>query len=283
MKKKIKKKKKTNKKKGKTGDKEIKTNSVNYVLTSVKVENVRDFVSELLLKHMTSASNTARAVVEAGMGPNVIIDTDTGAPIATTPLTIETGTTTDTVTTTSTLSSLSLASASSSTPVVIPIATAISTYSPPVCHPPLKHWGEDDIAVRGLGTSNGYKQLIFLSERTKVKACVRIGGGSGGVSNTTSLTGLPNNNNGTTNNGEEIVLFVVCRCEYTSMARFEYLYHGRIVLDSDENVGQVCWREKKSWTDGEVERWQQEQVFDDWLHYVGVEDEMEELSIPPIV
>jgi len=159
--------------------------------------------------------------------------------------------------------------------IVIPAAAAVATYCSPLCHPPLKNWGEDDVGQKGLNGKTGYKELIFLSERTKVKACVRIGGGLG------NLNSFSGSNNSV--NDEEIVLFVVFRCEYTSMARLEYLYHARIVLDGDENLLSVNWREKKSWTDGEVERYEPEQVFDDWLQYVGVEDEMEELSIPPIV
>jgi Ca2+-binding EF-hand superfamily protein len=41
------------------------------------------------------------------------------------------------------------------------------------CHPPLKHWGDDERKRKSLNTE-GYKTTIFLSERTKVKAVVKL-------------------------------------------------------------------------------------------------------------
>jgi len=79
-------KKKSNKKKGGSTSDSNKSGSVSYTLTTVRPESIRDWVSELLLQHMTLSSQAARVALEAGTAPMIAIDTDTGAPLAKEPL-----------------------------------------------------------------------------------------------------------------------------------------------------------------------------------------------------
>lgn len=123
------------------------------------------------------------------------------------------------------------------------------------CHPPLKHWGDDEKKKRGL-LEHGYKTNIFLSERTKIKSIVKL--------------------------DTEVVIFGLFRTEYTAMARSEYLYHARISFDLDEVLQRVDVKLKKSWVDGEIDKFVVDSLFEDWETYVPFEDEMEELSIPPM-
>lgn len=96
------------------------------------------------------------------------------------------------------------------------------------CHPALKHFGDSERLKRGL-QGTGYKTHLFLSERTKLKATVKR------------------------EEKKDILIFAVFRTEYTSMARYEYLYHVRIQMDLDEAVDKVEYKEKKTWIDGELE------------------------------
>jgi hypothetical protein len=185
---------KTSTKGGKSKKKKMTTNSSGpqaYILTTVKAEHVRDFLSEQLLAAMPSNS-----------APNK-------------PHTVK-------------------------------------------CHPPLKHWGDDERKRKALA-NEGYKVEIFLSERTRVKAVVKLappasditadaaaGGGkvtpraaSAGASSTSGAA-IPEAAN-------DILIFAAYRTEYTAMARFESLYHARITMDEDENIKKIEMKEKKNW------------------------------------
>jgi Ca2+-binding EF-hand superfamily protein len=188
-------------------------------------------------------------------------------------------------------------------------------------HPALKHWGDEEKARRSL-VDSGYKTTIFLSERTKIKATVRIekkenqeNQADNGTSrsnnearplspkshiefstpstartannNNINSNGLsPNNNNSSSNAGEgsasHILMFVLFRTEYTSKARSEHVYHAVLRFDGDEMLQSVEYREKKRWVDGELENYEEEEVIPRWIEFVGIEAELEELSIPPI-
>jgi len=81
---------------------------------------------------------------------------------------------------------------------------------------------------------------------------------------------------------QNLFIFAAFRTEYTAMARTETLWHTKITMDSEENVRNVEIKVKKSWVDGELDQCVLDGVFPDWSQYVGIEDEFEELSIPPI-
>lgn len=230
-----------------------------YVLTTVKAEHVRDFISEQILKHFP---------------PNVNHSVK--------------------------------------------------------CHPPLKHWGDDERKKKGLNTE-GYKTTIFLSERTKIKAIVKLpptdpvvsptnGASSSSSSDVKSPTSTARKSSAASSsssnkkptsapsakpssakpasatstrltspqppepvNHSDILIFAVFRTEYTSMARSEFLYHARVTMDEDENVKKVEVKEVKSWVDGEIDKHAEDSgTFEDWIAYVGIPDEFEEMSIPPI-
>lgn len=222
-----------------------------YVLTTVKAEHVRDFVSETLLRHMPDNVNNSVK-----------------------------------------------------------------------CHPPLKHWGDDERKRKALN-DEGYRTTIFLSERTKIKAVVKLlpppeqlnqkDGAAPAAAAASGLTGRKSS--ASTSRGissasstaassvppaaapasassdpapsdgpqpNDVLIFAAFRSEYTAMARSEWLWHARITMDPDENIKQVEMKIKKSWVDGELDQNSAEAAFDDWITYVGHEDEFEELSIPPI-
>lgn len=182
---------------------------VSYTLLSVKADNVRDFVSDQILRHMSSSVK---------------------------------------------------------------------------CHPPLKHYGDAELAQRALSDS-GYRTHILLSERTKIKRIVRVMDEQPVVA---ASAPHPTTANGTTKPSADaapaaptgkILIFAVFRTEYTAMARIEYLYHARLQLSLDESVEKVEYLEKKTWTDGELDRYKLDDLFPEWHQFVSDEDEMSELSI----
>lgn len=260
-----------------------------YTLTTVKPEHVRDFVSELLLKHMPD--NVGHSVK---------------------------------------------------------------------CHPPLKHWGDDERKRKGLNTE-GYKTTIFLSERTKIKAVVKLAPpppaeptapsgeekenhsqaqpsahrppSSPTKKKPSSAASSPMRSPASSSRGltlgspsakaaaaaaaaaaagdadpvnhSDILVFAAYRTEYTAMARSEFLWHARLTLDEDENLKQVEIALRMSWVDGEIDKNNAgtttsaaaaatnssttgtagettEAAFDNWIAFVGHEDAWEEMSIPPI-
>ena len=145
-------------------------------------------------------------------------------------------------------------------------------YHPYRCHPPLAHWGTEDIARKGLtlkpkptaaaggdgGNGNGYRTLLLLSERTVLRSVVKR------------------------NDGFEV--YVSCRCELTELKRNEYLWHAVIHFNVQEIYETVKMALRKSWRDGELE--ENRRTSDEllgWEKYGGgVEKDDVELSIPPI-
>ena len=163
------------------------------------------------------------------------------------------------------------------------LAAAGEVSHPYRCHPPLPHWGTEDINRKGLtlkpnpaastsattttptttaagdgGSGNGYRTLLLLSERTVVRSVVKR------------------------NDGYEV--YVSCRCELTELKRNEYLWHAVIHFNGQEIYETVKMALRKSWRDGELEencRTCDELV--GWEKYGGgVEKDDIELSIPPI-
>ena len=149
-------------------------------------------------------------------------------------------------------------------------------FHPYRCHPPLAHWGTEDILRKGLtlappqpattaaaaaagdgGCGNGYRTLLLLSERTVVRSVVKRADG--------------------------FEVYVSCRCELTELKRNEYLWHAVIHFNSQEIYETVKLALRKSWRDGELEenRKTNEELIG-WDKYGGgTEKDDNELSIPP--
>ena len=133
------------------------------------------------------------------------------------------------------------------------------------CHPPLAHWGTEDIARKGLtlvrqpvaaaagaaagdgGHSNGYRTLLLLSERTVVRSVVKRADG--------------------------FEVYASCRCELTELKRNEYLWHATVHFNGAEIYETVKMALRKSWRDGELEenRKTQEELAG-WEKYGGGAD-----------
>ena len=158
------------------------------------------------------------------------------------------------------------------------------------CHPPLAHWGTEDIARKGLtltpkptpalrpttattttslntsahnntndgASSNGYRTLLLLSERTVVRSVVKR------------------------TDGYEV--YASCRCELTELKRNEFLWHAVVHFNGSEIYETVKLALRKSWRDGELE--ENRKTSDElqgWEKYGGgAEKDDTELSIPPI-
>jgi len=185
-------------------------------------------------------------------------------------------------------------------------------------HPPLKHWGDDERKRKALNTE-GYKTTIFLSEKTKIKAVVKLplpeadaasaaaaaaakqplspkspatkspsatsraGARSAGATSASAAAASSAAAAQPVNNSD-VLIFASFRTEFTSMARCESLWHARLTLDADEQVRKVDVVEKKNWVDGELDKCMMEPCFPEWSTYVltSQEDEFEEMSTPPI-
>ena len=144
------------------------------------------------------------------------------------------------------------------------------------CHPPLAHWGTEDIARKGLtltpkpaaassaaaasevGSGNGYRTLLLLSERSVVRSVVKRADG--------------------------FDAFVSCRCELTELKRNEFLYHATVHFNAAEIYETVRVALRKSWRDGELEQNRKTaEELPGWDKYGGgAEKDDAELSIPPI-
>ena len=126
------------------------------------------------------------------------------------------------------------------------------------CHPPLAHWGDDDVAAKGLALrgDSGYKKTLLLSERTRVRGVRQVAGGW--------------------------AVYAVVRAEMTELKRVETAWHVRLDMKETEEVRRVVAAVKKGWRDGEVDVHHKGDVVDGWSEHCSGQDE-EELSIPPIV
>ena len=128
------------------------------------------------------------------------------------------------------------------------------------CHPPLLHWGDEDRRLKGM-QGTGYKQTVFLSERTRILSTTRTDSG--------------------------FSVYVLFRTEMTELKRMESLCCGLLRLDAHEVFTGMQWAVKKQWRDGEVEKYEQgKDVVEKWSQHCGDDSTVidgVELSIPLLI